>query len=484
VKKKIIFVISIILFLGIIISYVLRVCPSVLGYLDDSPSLVVAAATYGIPHGFYPLFILLGFGFSKIPLGEVAFRLNFAASLAATLMSVLLFYTLNYFLSSWKHVTDRAKLIAVVTTTLIFAVFGEIRMQAEDFEVHIFHAFFVGLFVASLIYLEREKTKKALYFIALSLGLLLAINPTSFIIFILPFGVYMASLIRRCGFPIRDYIVAFLIFCLPLLSFIPYLYQLMNAEFNYVNTLAPVMTPWFWEKYDFSSVVWRSVWHFGGWERLELFKEDFPSIFNEFIVFVVRPFFLQVGSLGLILSVIGFIESLRVNKRLTLTLFLAFVIWLFFVFSLKVDFTEDKILPVWFVVYIWLGVGIMRWFSIFWDKKLLDKDKMLKLPYLAISILPIFFIFNSVYNKGPRNDAVDCYNSEGVVYQQIMSYPKDSVLATAWGSPVNYYLIVEKVRTDVRVFPGYAHSPTRKEELRLKYGDKLVVEDTWQMKGW
>jgi len=483
-NRKIVFFISAVIFFVIFGKYITHVCPSVLGYLDDSPSLVVAAATYGIPHGFYPLFIMMGFVFSKIPLGEVAFRLNFANSIFAIFLSILLFYTLVYLFNSWKSRNVSVKLIAAVVTTLIFASFREIRWQAEDFEVHIFHAFFTGLFIACLIFFGKSRSKKAFYFLSLSLGFLLAISPTSFVISILPFVVYLLFLFRRSNLSLKNYIVGFFLFCFPLLSFIPYIYQIKHASFNYVETLAPVMTPWFWKAHDFSSALWRAVWHFGGWERLSLFKESLSSMYDKLYQFFLRPFFLQMGYLGVILLLAGFFESLVKNKKLTLTLLLALVFWLFNIFSLRVDFMQDKVLPIWFIVYIWLGVGLLRWFSIFWGKKFLRGEKLARLPFFIISVFPIFLIFSSVYKKSPRPVNMDCFTSRARVYQEIQSIPPNAVLATAWGSPINYYLIVENVRPDIKVFPGYAHSPTRKKELKVKYRDRLIIEDTWQMARW
>lgn len=76
------------------IIYVLTLAPSV-GF-TDSGELILAARTLGIPHSpGFPLYVLLGWLFSRLPLGSVAWRLNLMSAFWAAL-AVGAFFLLAY----------------------------------------------------------------------------------------------------------------------------------------------------------------------------------------------------------------------------------------------------------------------------------------------------------------------------------------------------------------------------------------------------
>lgn len=477
--------VSAILFFIILTAYLRNICFTVLGYLHDSPSLLVAAATYGIPHGFYPLFIFLGYLFSKIPIGEVAFRLNFMSSLFAVFTSIILFYLLLFFTKDDKELNFKVRLISASITTLLFAFFEKIWIQAEYLEIHIVHTFFAGLSIFALFLFARIKSVKSFYFLCLSIGFLSIINLNGAPFFLWTFLIYLIIILRKSKFPFKNYLFGFLIFLIPFLSLIPYFYQIKNAKFNYIETFAPGMTPWFWEKHPFSSLFWKIIWHIAGWGRFKLFSEDLNKVFSKFTLTIVNPFLSNFGFVGLLLLIVGFFESFNRKKGITLVLLSTTIFWIFSILSLGFnEHMDEQLLPIWTMLFLWLGLGLNQWFNLFWQKEFISRKNEMKLSLFIISFLPISLLLNIFQNGRFKSDFRNCQNWRIEAYETIKSYPKDAVLATAWGSPLNYFLIIEKVRPDIRIYPGYANIRSRINELKRVYGKKLIIEKSWVMENW
>src|ERR1043166_4632231 len=76
-------------FVAAITLYILTLAPTVT--LVDSGELILAAKTLGVAHppGF-PLYVLLAHLFTWLPIGSVAFRVNFASAFFAALAAAML----------------------------------------------------------------------------------------------------------------------------------------------------------------------------------------------------------------------------------------------------------------------------------------------------------------------------------------------------------------------------------------------------------
>jgi len=230
-----------------------------------------------------------------------------------------------------------------------------------------------------------------------------------------------------------------------------------------------------------------------------LFYHGFSGYFDNFVKLIWQPLFSNLGLFGVILLGIGFIKSFLNNKTKTIVFVVTIIVWLFIMLPLRYDQMEEKILPIWFIFYIWLGIGVYYWFRFLFRRNILyrvfpfiGKHFMCGLLVL-ISLSPFVYIFRAYDNNQnklmvtnrTKTDFRFCKYYGDDLLKQIEEYPKDTVLVTGWGSPLNYYLIVEKRRLDIKVFPGYAHTPSRINKLRKLYKDRLVVEkDIWINKRW
>lgn len=127
--------------LAALLLYLATLAPTVTTVFDDSLEFQVVLPTLGIAHPTgYPLYTLLGWLFSRLPVGDFAYRVNLFSALAGALTVALLF------LAARKLGSSR---LAAAAASVIFALGSVWWSQATIAEVYTLH----GLFVASIVYL-------------------------------------------------------------------------------------------------------------------------------------------------------------------------------------------------------------------------------------------------------------------------------------------------------------------------------------------
>ncbi len=117
--------------------YVLTLCPTV--YWDDAGELIAACYTLGIPHPpGHPLYVLIGKLFTLIPLGSIAWRVNFMSALFGAFSCMLVY----------KIISDRLdelrwKSAAALGGALFFAFAPTMWEQSTVAETSTLHSFFM-----------------------------------------------------------------------------------------------------------------------------------------------------------------------------------------------------------------------------------------------------------------------------------------------------------------------------------------------------
>lgn len=132
-------------FLAALALYLTTMAPSVATLLDDSLEFQLVTYLPGIAHPTgYPLYTLLGWLFTRLPLGDVAYRVNLLSAVCAAL-SVSLVYRagLVYSGNGWRG------RLAALTGAAALAVSPVFWSQATIAEVYTLHA----VLVASLLWL-------------------------------------------------------------------------------------------------------------------------------------------------------------------------------------------------------------------------------------------------------------------------------------------------------------------------------------------
>ena len=88
---------SVVAFMGCVLILLYTTAPTILN--TDSPELVAAAYTRGIPHApGYPLYTLIGNAFTQLPFDDPAYRLNLMSAFSLALTIPLLYETLHLLL--------------------------------------------------------------------------------------------------------------------------------------------------------------------------------------------------------------------------------------------------------------------------------------------------------------------------------------------------------------------------------------------------
>lgn len=127
--------------LAALVLYVATLAPTVATVFDDSLEFQVVLPSLGIAHPTgYPLYTLLGWAFSRLPVGDLAFRVNLLSAIAGAATVGLLFLVARR-LGSTR--------LAAAATTAVFALSTTWWSQATIAEVYTLH----GLFVALILFL-------------------------------------------------------------------------------------------------------------------------------------------------------------------------------------------------------------------------------------------------------------------------------------------------------------------------------------------
>lgn len=122
-----------------LVVYTLTLCPTV--YWDDAGELIAAAYTLGIPHPpGHPLYAIAGKLFTLIPLGSIAWRVNFLSAFFGALNCWLVYKIID------ERLEDHAwKPAAAMGGALFFAFAPTVWEQATIAETTTLHCFFMML---------------------------------------------------------------------------------------------------------------------------------------------------------------------------------------------------------------------------------------------------------------------------------------------------------------------------------------------------
>lgn len=227
-------------FVVTLILYVATLAPSVVTLFDDSLEFQLVTYQLGIAHPTgYPLYTLLGYLFTLIPVGNVAYRVNLMSAVfgAAT---VTLVYILTHRIaltfpeeSSYRW-RSRASYIAAAFVAL-HPIFWE---QATIAEVYTLNSFFVALILLLAYNLSRNYSVAGLVGLAFVVGLALTHHRTIVLLFpALVLHLFIVSGLK--WLKPRTFGLATLSFLLPLLlyAYLPLRGHIGSLDGTYQNTL-------------------------------------------------------------------------------------------------------------------------------------------------------------------------------------------------------------------------------------------------------
>ncbi|GMR25007.1 MAG: hypothetical protein BMS9Abin39_0282 [Ignavibacteria bacterium] len=453
------------LFTGLVvfIVYIFTLAPSVVQI--DSGELAAVQATLGIAHPTgYPLFTILGYLFSLIPLPMTKiFQLNLLAAIYSSTGIAVFVYTaklvldnLTSFSTSKVHTTNKnkkksekekekiidttpyltetIKYIIAITGGLSLAFSETYWLQSTSVEVYSLHIFLMNIIILSLVkaflYVEKkdDKTNLKLWLI-FSVFLALGFTNHMTTLLIIPGAVYLflsknkfdaASIKKIFLMLIVFFSVLFLIY-----SYLP-IRALQNPVLNWGNPqdIERILRHVTGKQYQ--------VWLFASIESAKLqfihFIETMPGQF----------------SVNLVLFIIGIFASYIYAKKFFIFLVTSFLFTVLYSINYEIHDIDPYFLLAYVMISFFIVFGLLKFFSFV-------KLKSLE-AIIAIVVVFISIQFYTNINKVNQNEI---YTYEDYTRSILNSVsPGGIIFSYQWDyfiSASYYFRFVENYRKDVAV---------------------------------
>ena len=368
--------------------YVVTLAPTVT--LVDSGELIFAATRLDIPHPpGTPLYVLLGYLFSRLPWGSPAFRLNLmSAVFAALAAAALLLLALRTFQEQQEEVrsshhkrpptgTTGIQIASATVAALSYTMSATLWSYATVAEVYTLNT---ALLVLALFFFFGSNLRPAFLFF----GLALAVHHVSALFFV-PGAIYFLWTARRP----RSFSPRSLLYLLPGIA--TYLYLPIRAAQQ------PILN---WGN---PGTIERFFWHVSGKQYRSNFVSDFDTLLSRawFFIKLAADEFTPVG---LALVLLGFYCFWSRSRRLFV--FMALTIGCNLLYALIYDISEDNeayVLPAFVLFAVALAWGARRLLESFF----LARRKALAISLTALlCLLPIFSAWSHYSQNNHQHDLV------------------------------------------------------------------------------
>jgi len=358
---------GIIVFLISLFTYLKTLAPTV--ELHDTGELITCAYLLGIPHPpGYPFYCLLGkLWITLLPIGNIAYRMNLASSLCASLTCMLVYViTLKVGSRKWEVRSEENKfiphlsfLVPAVVAALMLTFATTFWQQAVIAEKYTLNALFATLLIFILIKWQEavseyknpkskiRNPKFYLYLFSFILGLSFTHHFQS--IFLVPASLFFIISIlwerrkkERQSVKVFDF--WFLVFGLIPLSL--YLYLPLRAISHPQINMGDPQT---WE---------RLLEHIKAEQFSGYFQSSIFDLFNRLYIYLTQFFTHQFTIYLIGFGLIGAFSLFK--KQLKLFIFLALILVINILHSLfyHIPNIQDHYLPAFIIMAIWIGYGI------------------------------------------------------------------------------------------------------------------------------
>ncbi|MFI5252942.1 MAG: DUF2723 domain-containing protein [Bacteroidota bacterium] len=428
--------------------YLKTLCPNV--NFVDAGELATVCATLGIAHPTgYPLFTLIGWLISRLPLGlRVIYQLNLLAAFESSVALFLCFRFLVFFLNEFPRGSHRAsdpesnisfiKYLPALSGTLVLA-FSEIYWsQSLSIEVYPLQNIFLFLLLFSFTKaLRTENTIGELYshqhrntlnwvVFAYILGLAFTNHMTT--VLLAPGFLYLFFSME--GFTVRSWKKILIQIPFFLLGLSPYVYLILRSASN------PMMNWGSPDNFD------RLIIHLSGkMYRIAMFH-SFETIKYQLGYFLngLLPHF---GYLPVAIACVGIWKLFQEAKTLLVFTILLFAGCLIYSLNYGIEDIDPYFIMAYVIIAIWFAFGIK-----YVLQKLREnaKSPVVIIAVIAVSLLPLFV------NYANTNESKDTIIEE-YVHDMFMSLAPNAIILSPqydyFNSPCEYYQVVEKLRPDV-----------------------------------
>lgn len=431
------------------IIYLKTLAPSVT--FIDSGELAAVASTLGIAHPTgYPLFTLLGWVFSRLPIApEEIVRLNIMAALFCAI-GVYFFYHLVYFVLtgvfgrssvlkfSKKGIFPVAVRVSSAGAALLLAFSETYWSQAVSVEVYSLHVVFLSLITLCLFkavfqeQLIREEEARPSdvwwYLFATTLGLSFANHMTT--VLLAPGFLFLYFATQGFGEGSWKRILRMAI---PFLIGISvYLYLPLRASRK------PAMN------WGDPSTLEKFIWHWTGKQyRVWIFSST-EAAGRQFQYFISSLSF-EFAHVGLLLALVGLVVLWRGNRKIALGFLLLFVGCILYSINYDIHDIDSYFLLAYLCIALLAAVGLLWFFR--WLSDTVNTNVAIA-GCLALSLSTCVLHYEKTDET--KNHLVEDYtkNMFASVQQNalVLSFQWDY-----WVSASFYYQLVRNYRTDVAV---------------------------------
>ena len=427
-----------------LVLYLQTLAPTV--YNLDSAELTTAAATLGITRATgYPLYILIGFLFSKIPIFNVGYRINLLSAVCGALTILFVERILTIL-----KINGRVKLPAV----FLLATANYFWYLSSIAEVYTLNTALMALFLWRLLIWAETPTQKNLMLAGLALGLNFSHHGSSILLIPAIISFLFFKIYRRPnkGMTLLIFISSTLA---PLLFYLylPIRY-LQDPVFNYAGAFNNngIFVP-----VDLSTLN-GMFWLISGkgFQNL-MFAYSFPDFIKEFLTFLIhisRSFWF----IGLGPGLIGIYAAFKKDQHFAISLLLIFVMQMLFFANYRVLDKQTMFLPADLIWTIWFAIGVQFLFN--WlDRTSFSGANIVSIR--LIQILLIVMVISSLIVNLKLVDQSNNYSTREIAFSIMDSLPLNATIVGYWDTipAIQYYQLVEHLRPDIETVNRFLIGP-------------------------
>jgi hypothetical protein len=399
-------------------------------YNLDSAELSVAAATGGIVRATgYPLYLLIGRGWTQIPIGDAAYLMNLFSALCGALTILLADRTLRRLsVGAWASFAALALLACSIH-------FWALSVVAEVYTLHT--ALMAGLVLALLRWAERPAANR-LAVAALVLGLSLTHHAAT--VLLLPgCAWFLLTTAPRWVFAPRSLLAGSgaVLLGLSVYLYLPVLHA-AEPSFNHAGMYDAQGVFHAVDLQSPSGLWWLvSGKQFSG-QMLAYTPREFLGEIATFAQGLWRTFF----AVGLVPGLLGVALFTRRNWRLGGALLLMFVLHTAFYAGYRVSDKDTMFLPSYLIWALWTAVGF-RW--------LLDRAVVLQWARVPAHAALIGAVLLTVVVNLPLADQSGETEARDAAVERLAALPPDALVFGSWDTVLvmRYLQLVEGERPDV-----------------------------------
>jgi len=341
-KYRIQFIIAGIFVLSLVV-YIYTLCPS-LGW-EDAPKFPKEAyllKVSALPWS-HPLYIIIGNLFTKIPVGDVAYRMNLVSAVFGSLALVVTFLLLRLLFSLENGVSENKKLLAALGAILSLMVSRTFWFHSVTSEIYIVLSFFTMAVIYCLVRFHIKEETRFLYLglflygLSVSVHIMTACLLPAFIIYLIMMGIKYKDIqyLKRIGTAALCFLAGFSLY----LGFaVKDFLFFKNTYHTPLSTFVDIMT--------------------GGGEKGYFLHANYPLWYSP--LQAIGYHFYDFMVLGTLLGAFGLFMFLTKNMRRFGYIFAAYAVYFGYATIFYPADQNTFFLPALTLFSIFIGYGLLR----------------------------------------------------------------------------------------------------------------------------